>query len=197
MKRLVIAAFLGATFGAPVIAQTPSPERASQTPVDATRLKMARGLMDQIMPPATREQMMASMMKAMSQNILKAMRSDSQLAGLMEKDPRAQAVFDQFMQRQFDAETKDLNDNLPGMLDAMAHAYARRFTTEQLRDLTTFFATPTGRAYLVQAPTVMADPDVAAWMGALMNQSMKRMPDETNKLVTDLTALEKSDGHGS
>jgi hypothetical protein len=101
------------------------------------------------------------------------------------------------MERQQAFQTKQLTDNLPGMLDAMARAYARRFTLSQLTDIATFFGTPSGQVYLAQAPTIMSDPDVAAWMGALMKNSMQQMPERMAELMADLKALhEKGSTHG-
>jgi hypothetical protein len=54
-----------------------------------------------------------------------------------------------------------------------------------------FFATPTGQAYLAQSPTIMADPDVGAWMNQLMTRSMQRLPEQTATLKAEIEALSK------
>ncbi len=87
--------------------------------------------------------------------------------------------------------TQDLVAHLPTMLDAMAKAYARRFTLVQLKEMSVFFATPTGQAYLMQAPTIMSDPDVGVWMNQLMTRSMHRLPEQMAKLKADIEALDK------
>jgi len=166
--------------------------------VDPARLAAAKALMDQIMPPATRNQMISSMMASMNQMMVQAVRQNPELTAALEKEPGADAVFEQFMQRQQAFQTEQLTRNLPGMLDAMAHAYARRFTLPQLHDIATFFATPSGQIYLAQAPTIMSDPDVAAWMGSLMKNSMRQMPERIAELMADLKALDGKKGasHG-
>jgi hypothetical protein len=165
--------------------------------VDPTRLDAARKLMDQIMPPATRNQMMTSMMTSMMGTMVGALRQDPALTQTLEANPAAAAVFDTFIKRQQDLATQDLVTNLPGMLDAMAHAYARRFTLDQMHDMSAFFATPSGQAYLVIAPTVMSDPDVAAWMAGTMRRSQDRMPAELAKLMADMkAAAPKGATHG-
>jgi len=166
--------------------------------VDPARLVAAKALMDQIMPPATRNQMISSMMASMNQMMVQAVRQNPELTAALEKEPGADAVFEQFMQRQQAFQTEQLTRNLPGMLDAMAHAYARRFTLPQLHDIATFFATPSGQIYLAQAPTIMSDPDVAAWMGSLMKNSMRQMPERIAELMADLKALDGKKGasHG-
>lgn len=194
MKSLILAAVL---LPMPVAAQVAAP---SPVPVpvpipvsapDPSCVAVARRLMDQIMPPATRNQMMRSMMGAMSQNMVGALRQNAQLTTSLEKLPGAQAVFDRFLQRQMEIGTQDLVVNLPTMLDAMAKAYARRFTLVQLKEMGVFFATPTGQAYLMQAPTIMSDPDVGVWMNQLLTRSMQRLPEQMAKLKADIEALDK------
>nr|WP_295668479.1 DUF2059 domain-containing protein [Sphingomonas sp.] len=188
MKSLLLAALL---LPMPVAAQVAAPATVPVSAPDPSRVVVARRLMDQIMPPATRDQMMRSMMGAMSQNMVGALRQNAQLTTSLEKLPGAQAVFDRFLQRQMEIGTQDLVANLPTMLDAMAKAYARRFTLVQLKEMGVFFATPTGQAYLMQAPTIMSDPDVGVWMNQLMTRSMQRLPEQMAKLKADIEALDK------
>jgi hypothetical protein len=188
MKSLLLAALL---LPMPVAAQVAAPAPVPVSAPDPSRVVVARRLMDQIMPPATRDQMMRSMMGAMSQNMVGALRQNAQLRTSLEKLPGAQAVFDRFLQRQMEIGTQDLVANLPTMLDAMAKAYARRFTLVQLKEMGVFFATPTGQAYLMQAPTIMSDPDVGVWMNQLMTRSMQRLPEQMAKLKADIEALDK------
>ncbi len=201
-RILKSALLLALAVPAPLVAQTdPVPATrataplAPTTPVDPARLTAARALMDQLMPPATRDQMMRSIMTAMMQNMTRTFAQNAELATALDKEPGARAVFDRFMERQMTTSTNDLIANLPGMLDAMARAYARRFTLAQLNDMATFFATPTGQIYLTQAPTIMADPDVGAWMNGLMTRSMQRVPDELAKLKAEIEALDKKGRH--
>lgn len=188
MKPLVLAASVALSPVA-AIGQVAAPAAAAVA-VDPERLAAARALMEQIMPPATRDQVVSSMMASMTQTMLQGLRQAPDLSKALEKNPKARPVFERFMARQQALATEQLKANLPGMLEAMAHAYARRFTLPQLRDMATFFATPTGQVYLVQAPTIMGDPDVAAWMGDLMRTSMNRTPGEIAKLMAELKALD-------
>jgi hypothetical protein len=199
-RYLTLAACL-ATAPTTAFAQTmafaqPAPQPVAA--VDPARLAAANALMDQIMPPATRNQMISSMMASMNQMMLQAFRQNPELSAAIEKEPDAGAVFERFMQRQQAFQTEQLTMNLPGMLDAMAHAYARRFSLSELHDIATFFATPSGQAYLVQAPTIMSDPDVTAWMGTLMKSSMQKMPNQIAELLADLKAMHGKKGatHG-
>ena len=167
------------------------------TAIDPARLDDARKLMDEIMPPATRDQMMTSIMQSMMGPMVRALRQNPDLAQSLAAEPKATAVFDAFIKRQQTLATQDLIAALPGMIDAMAHAYARRFTRDQLHDLSAFFATPSGQAYIVAAPTVMSDPDVSQWMTGTMRRTQERMPTELTKLMADLqAATPKEPRHG-
>ena len=193
LSGLILAASLAVL---PTVAAAQAAPQPVAAPVDPERLASAKALMDQIMPPATRNQMISSVIQSMMGTMMNALRQDPDIAAV-EADPKAQPVFDSFLRRQQEQITQQMVANLPGMLDAMAHAYARRFTLAQLHDMAVFFATPSGQAYLSQAPTIMGDPDVAAWMGDLMRSSKQRMPGEIARLVAELKALDaKGKVHG-
>ncbi|MEO7689971.1 MAG: DUF2059 domain-containing protein [Sphingomonas sp.] len=198
MKILKQAVLAGCLLALPAVTMAQAAPQAvpplAAAPVDPERLATSRALMDQIMPPATRDQMVASIMASMMQAMTQPLRQDPNLVAAFEKEPQARPIFDRFIQRQQELGLELLKTSMPSMLDAMAHAYARRFTLSQLHEIATFFATPTGQVYLTQAPTVMSDPDVSAWMSNLMQSQMKRMPAEVGKLTADLKTL---DGKGA
>ena len=191
--KMAILAGLVLTATTPAAVSAQAGPAVAAAPADAAiepaRLDAARKLMDEIMPPATREQMMTSVMQSMMGAIIQSMRQNPDFARTISAEPKAAAVFDAFIKRQQTLATQDLVTNLPGMIDAMAHAYARRFTMDQLHDLSVFFATPTGQTYVVAAPTVMSDPDVGQWMTGTMRRSQERLPTELAKLAADLKAV--------
>jgi len=200
MNKTNMATLIALTFAAvtPVatFAQT-APAAPAAAPVEPARLDAARKLMDEIMPPAMREQMMTSIMQSMMGTMVQSMRQNPDFTRAITAEPKAAAAFDSFIKRQQTLATQDLVASLPGMIDAMAHAYARRFTIDQLHDLSVFFATPTGQTYVVAAPTVMSDPDVAQWMTGMMHRSQERLPTELAKLMADLkAALPAKSSHG-
>ena len=51
---------------------------------------------------------------------------------------------------------------LPKQMQAVANAYERMFTVEELRDVKAFATSASGRAYLQRSMEVMSDPEVAA-----------------------------------
>lgn len=64
----------------------------------------------------------------------------------------------------------------PEVRDALAHAYARRFTVVQLGELDRFFATPTGHEYAADSMTLMMSPDMMQAMQSFLPRMIKAMP---------------------
>lgn len=191
MKQMLLAAALVAA--APALAQAlavvpPAGTSAAATPVDPARLAAARAVIDQIMPPATREQMIETMLTPMLGMISQTITKDLKLAEMLGNDPKAQAAFTRFMERQNTRTMSDLRGELPAMVEAMSRAYARRFDERQLKEISAFFATPTGKVYLEQSPTIMSDPDVLAWQSRLMSKSMSTIHEDIETLSKELGA---------
>ena len=162
--------------------------RAAET-IDPVRVAAARTLLDVVMPPTKRDGMIDSMMKGMMANLSQMMVNSPKMKAAYEGDPRAGAVFQRFFARQQQSTVAMLKENFPGMVDAMARAYARRFTTAQMSEMRTFFETPTGRLYIDQATTIVSDPDVAAWQRDLMTKSMARIPADVDAMMAEIKAL--------
>lgn len=201
--RTLVSIALALVVATPVFAQQPPlvadkrPLVANNAPLDArtvetldpARVTAARRLLDVVMPPAKREGMIDSMMKGMMANLSQAMLNSPQMKAAFEADPRAGAIFQAFFQRQQANSLTMLKSNFPGMMEAMARAYARRFTVTQMGEMRTFFETPTGRIYIDQAATIVSDPDVAKWQRDLMGKSMTRIPAEADAMMAEIRAL--------
>jgi hypothetical protein len=171
----------------------PSAQRAALVPaqaVDPARLTAARALLDRLMPPATREQMIEGMMTPMLANIQQGMTENPQFAAAVGSDPRVKALFDEFMRKQTARTTATLRTSLPGMADAMTNAYARRFDVAQLGELRRFFETPTGGAYIRESMTIMADPDIGRWQRDMMSRSMSDIQGDAAEFARQVAALQ-------
>lgn len=166
------------------------PAAATPAAIDPARIAAARELIDLLMPPATRAQMMEGMMTPMLANLRQGMTQNPDFAGAMNGDARVKSLFDTFMQRQQERTMTLLRTSLPGMSDAMARAYARRFDVAQMREIKAFFLTPTGRLYMQQSYTIMADPDVAAWQRTMMATSMTGVQADVADFAKQIAALE-------
>ncbi len=174
----LVAAPLHAQSAAGPAVETPAPDRVAA----------AEKLIDAMMPASQRQAMMAQIVSATMANISAGMEqrfsAEEQL-----QDPKVKAVFDRFLARQQQLTLDQVNDQLPGLFDAMARAYARRFTVGQLGEIEAFFNTPTGRAYMTESMSIMSDPDIAAWQRQSIAASMDRLPTELERLRKDLEAV--------
>ena len=65
----------------------------------------------------------------------------------------------------------------PRMREGLARAMARRFDAQQLTDINTFFATPSGRALAGQYMQLWVDPDTVRSVMGSFPEMMKLMPD--------------------
>ena len=156
--------------------------------IDPARVATARSLLDVVMPPTKRDGMIDSMLKGMMANLSQMMVNSPKLKAAYEGDPRAGTIFQRFFVQQQQSTIAMLKENFPGMVDARARAYARRFTTAQMGELSAFFETPTGRLYIDQAATIASDPDVANWQRDLMTKSMARIPADVDAMMAEIKA---------
>lgn len=171
--------------GAQTQAPTAAPQPAAET-LDPDRLERARELLDLVLPPSQRNQMILAMIEPAMTNVEQGLMQSPRFMEAMRDDPEGQQRFLAFLERQR-AETGELMvATLPGLVEAMTRAYARRFTVRQLRDMIDFFDSNTGRAYLAEAPAIMADPDIAAWQRNTMAQAMTMMEDDIEALMADV-----------
>jgi hypothetical protein len=182
--------------GALVLALTPIAPAAAQTaPVaaapDAARLAAAQALIEQIMPADRRDAMVEQMVRPMIANGREAMANAPMFADMARDNPKLASAMNGFMDEEFERSLATIKAAMPALFDAMARAYARRFTLDQMRDLSNFFRTPSGRFYVETAPTIMSDPDVMAAQRAMMTQAMSGMQERMAKLVETLGAEAK------
>ena len=185
MKSLWIAGLIACALPGAAVAQTAAAEPAVTQP-DAAQLAAAAGLMDVLMPPSQRDAMIDNIVNGMLQTIFSSLSNQPHLKALLESEPRARPVFERFLARQRALAGASMRDNMPGLIDAMTIAYARRFTLGQMAEMERFFRTPTGQAYVAQAGSIMNDPAVASWQQRVMTQDLARSPDEIARLQREM-----------
>jgi hypothetical protein len=166
----------------------PAATASSVQALDPARLAAAKAMIDVIMPPDVREAMVEGMVRPMMANIQQAVLSNPKLEAQLGAGTKARAIFDRFIARQNEQILGKLRAGMPGMFDATTHAYARRFTIEQMRDVSVFFSTPSGRAYMQQSMTIMADPDIQAWQRMLMQNSLSDLDSELATFAAEIEA---------
>ncbi|MBB5706357.1 DUF2059 domain-containing protein [Sphingopyxis panaciterrulae] len=178
---------LTAAFAAPPL-HAQEAASAAVAPAEAPasdRIAAAQSLIEVMMPAAQREEMMGQLVAVTMANVSAGMQQHFGAAELA-ADPKAKTVFDRFVARQQQLTVEQLRTQLPGLFDAMARAYARRFTVAQLGEIETFFRTPTGRIYVTESMNIMSDPDIAAWQRQSIASSMERLPAELERLSQEL-----------
>jgi hypothetical protein len=170
----------------PAAAAPAPPGAAPATPVDPASLAVARQILTIGFPPEKREQMFNSIIDALlaqtRQNVALAKFSD---------DKEFQALLDRANQRMFAAMKASLTGAIPDYFDAMARAYARGFSADDLNAILAFVKTPAGQHYLERSSQLLKDPDVALAGQRMTGQLMAKMPDiiaENMKDVQDYVA---------
>lgn len=183
IRNLVATGLLAASIPTAALAQ---PESASTTPIDEARLASARDLIEVFFPSASREQMLNGMMTAINANMRNGIMQSEMLKGVLESKPAAGPVVENFLAEEALYARGQLGEHFPQLLDAMAMAYARRFTLAQLGELRSFFATPTGALYVRESMTILSDPDIARVQSVMMAESMDRLPTRLPELIRNL-----------
>jgi hypothetical protein len=142
---------------------------------DPARLAVAKILIERLMPADRRDAMVEQMVRPMMDNARDAMLSGQLFESVPAGDPKLQAAIDDFMKQEFEHSLTRMKATMPALADAMARAYARRFTLEQLQAISAFYETPAGRAFAEQAPSLMSDPDILAVQRTMMTEAMAGM----------------------
>ncbi|KRC79855.1 hypothetical protein ASE13_12360 [Sphingomonas sp. Root241] len=169
-------------------AQTAPAPAAAPEPA---RLAAAQALIDRIMPAAQRDSMVEQMVRPMMENIRGAVLSGPKFETAKAENPKLVATIETFMKDEFEHSIATMKASMPAMFDAMARAYARRFTLDQLQAIDAFFQTPAGHAYVTLAPTVMADPDFLAVQRSMMTDAMTGMQQRMAALGAKIDAEAK------
>ena len=178
-------------------------------PTDLVRLAAARPVIDRVWPVGSYARLIHIVMGPVMQDTVARsfnMKLGDLVPGIEGKDAKTSdkasetlgqmaAKDDPYIQQRVtltlnavgDELAKLMTDAEPGVRDALAHAYARRFTVAQLGELDRFFATPTGQAYAADQLTLMMTPDMTKAMQAFLPNVVKAAPD----MIAHITAATK------
>ena len=178
------------------------------------RLPAARQVVDKIFPPGTYMKMMDQSMQPVMDAIQMQMGTMPiadlvRMTGMPEEEiaqlgegtmGEVMAILDPVhAERQKLVTTVTLNwmsqlmDRMePSFRAGLSRAYAVRFSEVELRELSAFFATPTGGHYAEESMLIMMDPQVMAAMGEMMPAMMEIMPDMMADMQQKLESLPKA-----
>jgi len=76
-------------------------------------------------------------------------------------DAGVQAIFQRYLERVRTQTDPLITEYSPAIFAAMARAYARNFTRDELLQIRAFMATSAGAKYVQRSPELLADPDIA------------------------------------
>ena len=161
----------------------------AQAPVDAEKAAAIK----ELMVAMNYKEMMSQMTAAMSNSMPQMM--DQMMDGILKSDPKAtaekKAEVRKLMQGAQTNAMKEMfamyNDPqvVQEMEDIMSRAYAKHFTTAEIRDTTAFYSSPTGKKTLVAMPAVMRDmmPEMMNVIGPRVTALMQKMAKDVSEQV--------------
>ncbi len=175
-----------------------APIERSDADLDARMVK-ARTIVERTMPAEQREQLFRQMLDGMMANMVSGMmQGDPKLAKILESNANAAKILAEFLERQKTLSLNDLRETGPAMIEAIASAYAKRFTLAELAEVEAFVVTPTGARFLQTGMQIFNDPAIAEWQRQLFARTQARNGHEMRRLMEELTPiLEKQDAQPS
>lgn len=158
--------------------------------VDPTKLESATQLLDTILPVESREEMMSAMLRPMMQNIQSSFENNTAFQKIFNNDAEIKKVFQTYMQKLSDKAILKMQFELPAMVTAMSRAYARQFTLQEMADAKVFFSSPSGRAYMTKAGSIMNDPDLTKWMQNYSKSFQSEMESDQAAIFEEIAAIQ-------
>ncbi len=160
---------------------------------DAARAEVARDVVLLYFPEENREETLRNMLDPVFDTIIGSFMQNGDLQEALTQNPKMRKVFDDFIASEREETMRIMNQNFPTLMDAMAGAYGRNMTTEELVDLRAYLQTESGQSFINVSMNIFSDPGVQAAQQSIMAQSLEKMPAKTEKLIADLrAALEES-----
>jgi hypothetical protein len=181
----------------PALAQAPQPAAPSAR-TDPATLSEARAIVAKLLPPGTYKKLMGTTMAPLLDNMGESIGALplgklAQLGGLDPEQAKAldkvdlarvMAIYDpQWQERNrlamramFDGMGSFFETMEPELSEAYAQAFAHQFSANELKDISRFFATPTGAKYASRYMTLATDPAIMDATKSMMPKMMAEMP---------------------
>jgi len=157
----------------PALGQQATPESEAQSveQPSATRIALAREIVDNGFPEELREDIFFATVDQMTAQVREA-----SLQGMGIEDQGAIAVMDGWLAEYIADSKLVLRDYIPKLMDGLALSYATIFTEQELTDIAAFVATPSGQRFMVLSSAVLAEPNFASVNQAYMNDIQAGLP---------------------
>lgn len=149
----------------PGLAQGPPAAPAAQ--LDPANLALGNEIIELAFPPASRRAMLLGAVDTMMAQARAAARETS--GGRL--DPGLERIVDRHIALLREVADRLIVEHTPPIFVAMARAYARNFTHDELLQIRAFVRAPAGAKYLQKSMELLADPDIAAANTAYMTQA--------------------------
>jgi hypothetical protein len=160
-------------------AQT-APAFAADPPQQA-ELADARAIVDTVMPPGQREEMVRTLMQQMGTQVHQALPS-----GAFD-DPGLRQLMEKAHARLIEAAMPKVNAYLPKLAEAMAVAYTQEFGSAELKEIRAFAETPAGRRYLSRSASLLGHPAVAEANQSYFREVSPLLSEHLATVRTELT----------
>ena len=189
----------------PPASSPPASSPGAAQPVEPQRLAAATAVVEYLWPLGTYERMMRGTMDQMMDQMLAPM-FDMPMGDIAQgKDEdgktmkpaeaamtlrEAMAEADPHFQERMKITNRVMMEEMlpimsrvePAVRAGLARAYARKFSVEQLGEMSRFFATPAGGAFARESMLLWMDPEIMAAMSGFMPDMLKEMPRIGRKL---------------
>jgi len=185
MKFLATMAACVALMPVGAIAQSSAPTDVAAG-VDPARIETARKMLNRMLAPEKRVAMVETIIRPMMANMRQSFEQSPEFKKLFAANPEARKQMLAFIDQETERSLRIARDSMPAMYDAMAIAYARQFTPEQLADIERFYESPTGRVFLDRTPAVMSDPALMAAQRAMMQKALDGLQDRAKAMAQKL-----------
>ena len=97
------------------------------------------------------------------------------------KDPEFNALVDKNMDDMWQGMVAVMGQHIPALYDAMARAYARKFSAAELREILAFAKTPAGLKFLQSGSLIAQDIDVVAVQQQMFVDMTNKFPAHKKK----------------
>ncbi|MDG2534346.1 DUF2059 domain-containing protein [Sphingomonas sp. HITSZ_GF] len=202
----------------PVVVIPSAPVKPVAAPADPARLAVAQRVVFKLVPEGVYKKMFATVFGEMTDQIFgqvgeMPVGEVAKLGGLSQAEAKAlgdvklreiMEIYDpawrERQKRMMQAFGTGMGDVMvkvePIVRKALAQAYAREFTVEELTDLDRYFATPAGAHYAAQSLAIAMGPEMTKAMTEMMPEMMSAMPvlmQRAEEATADLPPVRKMD----
>ena len=184
MSRLLAACalLLAGVATAPCRAQdAPPPPALTQT--ESENLELAQEVIDLAFPPDRRHALLSRVGDTMMAQVRNA--ALASVEGTL--DAGEQQIIQHYLDRARAVSERTISERSPALFAALARAYARNFTHDELVQIRAFVATPAGAKYLERSADLLSDPDVAQANTAYMRSAFTLIEPLQGQLRQELT----------